>query len=120
METVFDPRALDRLGLDAADRAFAGVFAQKYRDLLASRISRIEEGLRTFDLTSAMDATLSLKVSSSTVGAVELAATAERIERAVRRQDLTAARREADSLPESARRTLAVMDVVAAPRRTTA
>jgi len=101
---VFDPQALAKLAHDMKDRAFARSFAEKYRGLLDHRVSRITTALDAPDFIDAMDAALSLKVSSTTVGTCELAEIAQQIELDVRRQDAPAARMRASTLPEAARR----------------
>lgn len=103
-----DP-ALDRNALRSLSRAldddgFPRKFAARYRELLAGRVRRIATSLRGHDVDLVLDSVLSLKVSSATVGAQELAELAERIEREVRVFDLPAARTTADALPAAALR----------------
>lgn len=113
--SVFDPQALAKLAHDMKDRAFARSFAEKYSRLLDSRVSRITVALRTPDFVDAMDAALSLKVSSAAVGTCELAEIAQQIERDVRRQDAPAARMRASMLPDAAHRAhVALADYLAA------
>lgn len=101
---VFDPAALDGLTGHVADRRFALVFVAGYRRMLPERVRRIEHALCEGDLDAAMDAVLSLKVSSSMVGAGELRALGCRIERRLRREDLPAAMTVAGRLVEAAAR----------------
>lgn len=107
---MFDPQALNKLAHDMKDRAFARSFAEKYRGLLDRRVDRITGALAAPDFIEAMDATLSLKVSSTTVGTCELAEIAQQIELDVRRQDAPAARMRASTLPDAARRAHAALD----------
>lgn len=102
--SVFDPQALAKLAHDMKDRAFARSFAEKYRGLLDHRVDRISRALHAPDFVDAMDAALSLKVSSTTVGTCELAEIARQIELDVRRLDAAAARVRASALPDAARR----------------
>jgi hypothetical protein len=108
--SVFDPQALAKLAQDMKDRAFALSFAEKYRGLLDHRVARITTALSDSDFIDAMDATLSLKVSSTTVGTCELAEIAQQIELDVRRQDAPAARMRASRLPDAAERAHAALE----------
>ena len=101
---MFDPQALAKLSEDMKDAAFARSFAEKYRGLLGHRVNRITSALEHADLVSAMDATLSLKVSSSTVGTCELAELAWQIELDVRAADARAAKAKAERLPDAMNR----------------
>lgn len=115
MVSVFDPQVLTKLAHDMLDPAFARAFAEKYVGLLDHRVDRIADALSALDFIEAMDATLSLKVSSTTVGACELADVAREIEVDLRRQDLPAARTRAAVLPEAAQRAhAALQDYLAA------
>ncbi|MEI5675664.1 MULTISPECIES: hypothetical protein [Nocardioides] len=107
---MFDPQALAKLAHDMKDRAFARAFAEKYRGLLDHRIARITGALHAPDFVDAMDATLSLKVSSTTVGTCELAELAQQIELDVRRQDAPSARMRASMLPDAAQRAHAALE----------
>jgi HPt (histidine-containing phosphotransfer) domain-containing protein len=75
---VFDPAgpAYDPLQLmvlaDQAGETAAQRFLDEYLGLLPERQERILRGLAVGDLVAAMDAVLSLKVTSSMVGAVRL------------------------------------------------
>ncbi|WP_182526486.1 hypothetical protein [Nocardioides dongkuii] len=102
--SVFDPQPLAKLAADMQDPRFARTFAEKYRSLLEHRVTRIIAALRDSDLIEAMDAVLSLKVASTSVGTSELAELALMIEREVRAQDAAAARTRASLLPDAARR----------------
>jgi HPt (histidine-containing phosphotransfer) domain-containing protein len=108
--SVFDPQALTKLAHDMKDKAFARAFAVKYQRLLEHRVQRITTALSAPDFIDAMDATLSLKVSSTTVGTCELAEIAQQIELDVRRQDAPAARIRASTLPDAARRAHAALE----------
>ncbi|HEY0951064.1 signal peptidase I [Nocardioides sp.] len=105
---ALDDAALGRLAEDLEDADFAATFAARYQELLPQRLNRISTALgseaRTPDLGAALDASLSLKVSSTTVGARELEQLASVIELSVRRRDLEAARALADDLAQAARR----------------
>lgn len=99
----FESEALDRLGAEL-DPDYVPVLASRYASLLPGRIRRIREALTVNDLDQALDASLSLKVSSSTVGTRELETLAHIIELDVRRADLDGARRTATSLEDAAAR----------------
>ena len=77
---VFDARAVRSLTGHADDRAFARILVGRFRQLLPLRVRRIARAVQMADLDDAMDAVLSLKASSSTIGAVELHEIAVRVE----------------------------------------
>ncbi|CAI9412859.1 signal peptidase I [Nocardioides sp. T2.26MG-1] len=105
---ALDDAALGRLADDLEDPAYPATFAARYQELLPQRLDRICAALGSeqdpADLDSALDAALSLKVSSTTVGARELERLATVIELSVRRHDLAAARSHADGLTHAGRR----------------
>lgn len=86
---VFDPAAVGSLTGDPDDGAFGAVLVERYRRLLPGRVRRVAATLAAGDPDDALDAVRSLRVSSATVGAHELAGIATRIERLVRRGDVT-------------------------------
>ena len=94
----FDVAALRRLSYVVDDRAFTWLFACRYRQMLIGRVARITTTLQRLDIEGALDAALSLKVASATVGTCELAALAHEVEADVRHQDVTAARTAASRL----------------------
>lgn len=101
---ALDEAALARLAIDVDDEAFVSVFAHRYQEMLPQRLDRITAALAVADLDGALEASLSLKVSSSTVGTRELQGLAEVIELSVRRQDMAAARAVAEELPQAVAR----------------
>jgi HPt (histidine-containing phosphotransfer) domain-containing protein len=103
-DAVLDRTALHRLSRAVDDDVFVRKFAARYRELLPGRVARISTSLRGHDVDLVLDAVLSLKVSSATVGAQELAELAGVIEGEVRVFDLPAARTAAASLPPAALR----------------
>jgi HPt (histidine-containing phosphotransfer) domain-containing protein len=102
---IFDARAVRSLTGHSEDRAFARVFVSRYRQLLPLRVRRIACALQAGEVDEAMDAVLSLKSASSTLGAGELVDLGSRIEECLRRDDLVAATTLAGALPGAARRT---------------
>ena len=101
---TFDEAALRRMSREVDDRAFAWLFASRYRQMLVGRVTRITTALQQPDVDAALDAVLSLKVASATVGTCELADLALKVEDDVRRHDVTAARLTASRLwPAAAR-----------------
>ena len=106
--TVFDAAAVHSLTGHPDDAAFAVVFVGRYRRLLPGRVRRIALAVRDEDLLEdrgeALDAVLSLKVASSTVGTAELGALAGRVETHVRAGDRAASIAAADLLPPAAAR----------------
>lgn len=93
-----DESVLARLAGEVGDGAAAVLVASRYRQLLGHRVRRVTAALRRPDVECALDALLSLKVSSSTVGARELADLAGAVEAAVRRHDVSTARQHAGLL----------------------
>lgn len=88
---VFDPEVVHDLTGHPGDRAFAVVLVARYRGLLPERVRRIAVALAAGETDDAMDAVLSLKVASATVGTHELAGIAARLERLLRRGDVAQA-----------------------------
>ncbi|GAA1148122.1 Hpt domain-containing protein [Nocardioides aquiterrae] len=92
---VFERTAVSNLTGHPDDGAFAFVLLTRYRRLLPERLRRIAAALpgaaEEEARNAAMDAVLSLKVASSTVGAHELAGIAARVERLLRLGDVTQA-----------------------------
>lgn len=70
---VLDDAALHRLGEQLGDSDILCGFLRRYLALLDARIARLERALRAEDQDDWMDAVLSLKTSSSLVGAQALA-----------------------------------------------
>jgi len=95
---AFDETALRRLSFEVDDRAFTWLFACRYRQMLLGRVARITTSLQRLDIEAALDAALSLKVASATVGTCELAELAHLVESDVRHHDVTAARTSASRL----------------------
>ena len=100
---VFDPAALADLTGHARDEEFARVLVDHYL-----RLRRVDAALADQDpdaaLAAAMDAVLSLKVASRTLGARELGTLAAEVERHLRLRDLPAAYAAAAALAPAASR----------------
>ena len=101
---VFDPKAVSSLTGHADDHEFAFVFVGRFRQLLPERVRRIEAAMVGSDLREAMDAVLSLRTSSCTLGAEELCAVSTRIENHLRASDFAGARVAARDLAEAEHR----------------
>jgi HPt (histidine-containing phosphotransfer) domain-containing protein len=101
---VFDPSALHSLTGHDRDEELALVLAGRYLRLLPERVRRIAAALHAQDPDEAMDAVLSLKVSSDTLGARELGALGATLERHLRLVDLVAARAASRALVPAAKR----------------
>jgi HPt (histidine-containing phosphotransfer) domain-containing protein len=112
---VFDAGAVRRLAGDVEDAAFATAFVATYRRLLPERVRRIAAALEDGDPEAAMDATLSLKVSSATVGAEELFGLARIVEAQLRRSGTAAATSKAAELPAAAARAHQALGAYLAP-----
>ncbi|WP_082599642.1 MULTISPECIES: signal peptidase I [unclassified Nocardioides] len=65
------------------DADYALTYAGQWSDLLPRRIDRVHAAVRARDALTANDAVLSLKVSSASIGAVDLAETAALLEEAI-------------------------------------
>lgn len=103
--TVLDTAVIARLGTDLGDPCFVRRFVATYRDMLPGRVQRVFSALDTGDSDDLMDAVLSLRTSSTTVGATALAALADDVEQQVRRADPAGARRAVRHLRGTADRT---------------
>ncbi|MDI6912232.1 Hpt domain-containing protein [Nocardioides sp.] len=101
---VFDPAAVAGLTGHPRDDEFALVLVQSYLRLLPLRLGRLLAALEAEDPDPAMDAVLSLKVSSRTLGAHELGALAAVVEQQLRLRDLPGAYAAAAALPPAATR----------------
>ncbi|MDQ0800088.1 Hpt domain-containing protein [Arthrobacter sp. SLBN-112] len=84
---VLDPRCLGVLGEELESLSGALAFMASYLDLLPDRLASVCAAVRTADEDTAMDRALSLKVTSSMVGALQLAALAGTMEALVCRGD---------------------------------
>lgn len=88
---LVDPAVLKDLEDQLDGRAVALRFVSDYKDMWEQRFRRLAASVATQDWPAAMDAVISLKISSSMVGAQRLAWLAESLEKLVRREDYTAA-----------------------------
>lgn len=102
--TVLDTAALAGLTGDAGDVEFVRGFAACYRRMLPERVRRVVAALREPDPDEARDAVLSLKVSSVTVGAIELAELGRRMDDHLRSGAIAAALEVAGALSAAAER----------------
>lgn len=108
--TRFEPSRLVGMvdGPDAEE--FAHELVRTYQRLLGQRVSRLVDAVLSSDVDVALDAVLSLKVSSTMVGAIDLAELASFIETDVRGGDLPSARSQALLLQPVAERTSLAID----------
>lgn len=88
---AFDRRPLKRLAREMKSKEAAEKFAAAYASLLPQRVDKISHALSTGDSDLAMDAVLSLKTSSSMVGALRMEQHCVRLEHALVMTDHTAA-----------------------------
>ncbi|WP_137292671.1 Hpt domain-containing protein [Nocardioides dongxiaopingii] len=102
--TPFDPATLHLLVDDVREQPFVLDLVGTYRSMLRPRVTRVVDAVLAADLECAMDAVLSLKVSSTMTGAQELAEMAGVVETHLRRDELADARAEALLLPPAATR----------------
>ena len=102
--TALDGHVLESLGESLGDPHFARVLVEKYCTLLPGRIERLTTALHDHDVDTALDAAKSLRVSSTMVGALELAGLANLMEAEIRRGSVPTARGVASALPDAQRR----------------
>jgi signal peptidase len=88
---ALDRRPLKRLAREMKSKEAAKNFAAAYARLLPQRVDRISQALSSGNRDMAMDAVLSLKTSSSMVGALRMEQYCVRLERALVMSDHTAA-----------------------------
>ncbi|MDQ0212103.1 signal peptidase I [Arthrobacter bambusae] len=88
---AFDRRPLKRLAREMKSKEAAEKFAAAYARLLPQRVDKISHALSSGDSNLAMDAVLSLKTSSSMVGALRMEQHCVRLEHALVMTDHTAA-----------------------------
>jgi HPt (histidine-containing phosphotransfer) domain-containing protein len=81
---LVDRRVLVALAAELEDLPAALAVADRYRANLAHRLARLDRACADGDLDAAMDAVLSLKVGSATVGATRMQGYAESLESALR------------------------------------
>ena len=101
---VFDAAVVSSLTGHDEDAEFGRVLVGRFQRMLPERLRRIDAALAEEDLTDAMDAVLSLKSSSGTVGAGELFVIGSLVEAHLRRRDFDAATRAAAELAAAADR----------------
>lgn len=82
-----EPSVLQNLEEQLRSREITSRFAGDYARLWAQRQRRLEGALESRDREAALDAVLSLKVSSAMIGAVRLAELAEKLELVIRAKD---------------------------------
>jgi len=88
---VLDPQRVRHLGEELDSPVGAHSFLGTYLELLPDRLAAVCQAVRGGDEETAMDRALSLKVTSTMVGALQLAALAEAMEALVCRGDWGAA-----------------------------
>lgn len=101
---VFDATVVSNLTGHTDDLAFAQQFVAKFRAMLPTRVARINEALAEEEVVDALDAALSLKGASGTVGAGELFVLGALLEGHLKRRDFAAATAVAADLPAAAER----------------
>lgn len=102
--TALDGHVLESLGESLGDPHFARVLVEKYCTLLPGRIERLTTALHDHDVDTALDAAKSLRVSSTMVGALELAQLGALMEAEIQRGSLATARGVAPALPAAQQR----------------
>ncbi|WP_285245865.1 Hpt domain-containing protein [Pseudarthrobacter sp. fls2-241-R2A-127] len=88
---VLNPQRIRDLGEELDSSAGAHAFLGNYLEMLPDRLSMVAKAVCAGDVETAMDRALSLKVTSTMVGALQLAALAETMEALICRGDWAAA-----------------------------
>lgn len=84
---LIDATVLDELDDELAGSGLARRFARDYADMWDLRLARLGTAVDSQDEASALDAVISLKISSAMVGGVRLAKLAEVLEALIRQGD---------------------------------
>lgn len=87
---VLDPKSLADLGEELDSMPMAVAFLGDYLELLPERLASVSAAIRSADRAAALDRAISLKITSTMVGAMQLAALAEAMEPLVCAGDWTA------------------------------
>ena len=85
---LLDPTALQVLTEDLGSRGMSLQFARDYAALWGQRQARLRDSVEQEDLTVALDAAISLKVTSAMVGGARLAHLAQTLEAALQQGNL--------------------------------
>lgn len=86
---LIDAAVLDELEDELAGTGLAQRFARDYADMWDLRLARLGTAVDSQDEDSALDAVISLKISSAMVGGLRLARLAELLEGLIRKGDFT-------------------------------
>ena len=90
---LVDPAVLEELAEQLDGPTVARRFARDYTDMWEQRFRRLAAALARQDRAAAMDAVISLKISSAMVGALRLAWLAEQLEHLIRSEDYDAGKK---------------------------
>ncbi len=82
-----DPEVLAELESELDGPELARGFARDYASLWDQRFGRLAAAVRAHDRPDALDAVISLRITSAMVGGIRLAALAQSLEDAIRRND---------------------------------
>lgn len=93
--TVFDMSAVRRLEADTESPPFVRSLVDTYQEMLTPRVERIVEAVLSSDSEAAIDAALSLRVSSIMIGATELSDLSTAVLDDLKNNDLPSARAQA-------------------------
>ncbi|MFP5367632.1 MAG: Hpt domain-containing protein [Actinomycetes bacterium] len=111
---LVDPDVLAELGDKLGSPAMAARFASDYLGLWDSRLHRLLAGFARGDIPAALDAVISIRVSSAMVGGHRLAWLAGQLEEAVSSGDLAAGRELLDGVAGCGRETVAELRLIQA------
>ena len=100
-QAPFDPQVIQTLAGNLGNKTLAIRFLSDYLDLLPKRKTRIIGTLREDDQEAAMDAVLSLKITSAMVGAHNVEDRCQVLQSLITQEDFEAARLQATALGTS-------------------
>lgn len=107
--TIFDPSAARRLEVDTESPPFVRSLVDTYQRMLTPRVERLVDAVLASDAGEALDAALSLRVSSIMIGATELGELSTAVIDDLKNNDLPSARAQALLLPPAAVRARAAI-----------
>lgn len=107
--TIFDLSAVRRLEIDTESPPFVRSLVDTYQRMLTPRVERLVDAVLASDAVEALDAALSLRVSSIMIGATELGELSAAVIGDLKNDDLPSARAQALLLPPAAVRARAAI-----------
>ncbi|NUT69813.1 Hpt domain-containing protein [Pseudarthrobacter sp. C4D7] len=106
---LIDTAVLDELDDELAGSGLAQRFARDYAAMWELRLTRLGTAVDSQDRASALDAVISLKISSAMVGGIRLAKLAELLEALIRRGDFVRGQAMMPGVAEDGARTVSAL-----------